>query len=154
MISSIYLLKRGVKIDSQDIYGNTPLGCALLYNHPNYAVVLMQNNCDIHSMLFEPDSTKVKVKDYSENMDVDEEMKEMKEARKPIKDMDVDVEEEEYEDEQPVEVEEDEEYDDDDDQSEDYPVKKTAAAPAWNFGLGKTRAGTNFAGGAWNNEMR
>lgn len=105
-------------------------------------------------MLFEPDSTKIKVKDFSENpeMDVDEEMKE---ARKPIKDMEVDKDEEEYDEEddeegESVEVIEDyNEEDDDDDQSEDYPykapMKKAAAAPGWNFG--QSRAATNFAGG-------
>ena len=114
----------------------------------------MQNNCDIHSMLFEPDSTKIKVKDFSENpeMEVDEEMKE---AWKPIKDMEVDKDEEEYdeeddeEDEQPVEEDEDyDDDDDDDDQSEDYPYKapmKKAAAPGWN--LGQSKAATNYAGG-------
>lgn len=60
MISSIYLLKRGVDLNRKDIYGNTPLGVALLYNHSNYAVVLMQNKCEIESLLTEPDDEKFK----------------------------------------------------------------------------------------------
>ena len=80
MISSIYLLKRGVDINKKDIYGNSPLGCALLFDHPNYAVVLMQNNCDIQNMLFEPDSSKLKigkegVKKSNDDMEVDKEEK-------------------------------------------------------------------------------
>lgn len=60
MISSIYLLKRGVDINAKDIYGNSPLGVALLYGHSNYAVVLMQNKCEINTLLSEPDSEKFK----------------------------------------------------------------------------------------------
>ena len=54
MISSIYLLKRKVDIDHKDIYGNTPLGNALLHKHNNYAVILLQSNCDVHSWLYKP----------------------------------------------------------------------------------------------------
>ena len=57
MISSIYLLKRGVDINKTDIYGNSPLGIALLHDHQNYAVILLQNNCDVKAPLFKPEDT-------------------------------------------------------------------------------------------------
>lgn len=56
MISAIYLLKRGVDINKKDVYGNTTFGIALLYQHSNLAIVLMQNQCDINSFLIEPDT--------------------------------------------------------------------------------------------------
>lgn len=41
-ISSLYILQRGAQLESKDIYGNTPLGVALLRNHFNYGIILIQ----------------------------------------------------------------------------------------------------------------
>ena len=40
-ISSLYILQRGAQLESKDIYGNTPLGIALMHNHFNYGIILI-----------------------------------------------------------------------------------------------------------------
>ena len=46
-ISVIYLIQRGASTKSVDIYGNTPLGVAMLYRQFNYAITLIQKNADV-----------------------------------------------------------------------------------------------------------
>ena len=117
MISSIYLLKRGVDINKKDIYGNTPLGCALLYNHSNYAVVLMQNKCEISTLLTEPDVEKFKEEIEKNERQVCEhlgiEPKEEKKKEKKKEDMmEVDNDDDEEEVQSSDDDEEDEDYED------------------------------------------
>lgn len=46
-ISSLYILQRGAKLESKDIYGNTALGVALRKSHFNYGIILIQKNADV-----------------------------------------------------------------------------------------------------------
>ena len=46
-ISSLYILQRGAKLESKDIYGNTPLGITLLKKHFNYGIILIQKSADV-----------------------------------------------------------------------------------------------------------
>lgn len=46
-ISSLYILQRGAKLETKDIYGNTPLGVALLKGHFEYGIILIQKNADV-----------------------------------------------------------------------------------------------------------
>ena len=41
VMCAIYLLQRGAKLKCKDIYGNTPLGVALINNHWNLAIILI-----------------------------------------------------------------------------------------------------------------
>ena len=41
-ISTLYIVARGSKLENVDIYGNTALGCALLGQHFNYCILLIQ----------------------------------------------------------------------------------------------------------------
>ena len=40
-ICAMYLAKRGASLESVDIYGNTPLGTALLYKHFNFGIIMI-----------------------------------------------------------------------------------------------------------------
>ena len=40
-ICSMYLNKRGADIEAIDIYGNTPLGVALLSGHHNFSIIMI-----------------------------------------------------------------------------------------------------------------
>jgi len=40
-ICAMYLAKRGANLEAADIYGNTPLGVALTYNHFNYGIIMI-----------------------------------------------------------------------------------------------------------------
>jgi len=46
-ISSLYILQRGARLESKDIYGNTPLGVALKNQHFNYGIILIQKSADV-----------------------------------------------------------------------------------------------------------
>ena len=46
-ISSLYILQRGAQLESKDIYGNTPLAIALLKNHFNYGIILIQKSANV-----------------------------------------------------------------------------------------------------------
>lgn len=52
-ISVIYLIQRGASTKSVDIYGNTPLGVAMLYKQFNYAITLIQKNADVKVPVFD-----------------------------------------------------------------------------------------------------
>lgn len=40
-------MQRGAKLESKDIYGNTPLGVALSNAHFNYGIILIQKLADV-----------------------------------------------------------------------------------------------------------
>lgn len=52
-ISSLYILSRGAKLESKDIYGNTPLGIALKCSHFNYGIILIQKSADVKMPVFD-----------------------------------------------------------------------------------------------------
>ena len=37
----MYILKRGANLEAVDIYGNTPLGVALLAKHHNFGIIMI-----------------------------------------------------------------------------------------------------------------
>lgn len=52
-ISSLYMLQRGSNLEKTDIYENTPLGCALLGQHFNYCILLIQKEASVIKPIFD-----------------------------------------------------------------------------------------------------
>jgi len=50
-ISSIFLLNRGALLETKDKYENTPLAVAFLYNHPDYAITLIERNANVKALV-------------------------------------------------------------------------------------------------------
>jgi len=50
-ICSIFLLNRGAQLEAKDKYGNTPLSDAFLFNHPDYAITLVERNADVSTLV-------------------------------------------------------------------------------------------------------
>ncbi len=48
----MYLVQRGAHLESKDIYGNTPLGVGLMYQHYNYGIILIQKGASVHPLSF------------------------------------------------------------------------------------------------------
>ena len=46
-ISSMYMVARGAKLESVDVYGNTPLATALLNSHFNYCILIIKDGSDV-----------------------------------------------------------------------------------------------------------
>ena len=46
-ISTLYIVARGAALENTDVYGNTPLGCALLASHFNYCILLIQRGSKV-----------------------------------------------------------------------------------------------------------
>ena len=51
-ICQIYLYKRNLDIERKDIYGNTPLGVALLNHHHNSAIIMIQKNSNVKALVY------------------------------------------------------------------------------------------------------
>lgn len=47
-------------MDSKDIYGNTPLGVGLMYQHYNYGIILIQKSASVHPLTFREDPDRIK----------------------------------------------------------------------------------------------
>ena len=58
-ICAMYLEKRGARLETKDIYGNTPLGVALLAQHHNFGIFLIQRNADIHQLVHQEDPERI-----------------------------------------------------------------------------------------------
>lgn len=56
----MYLVQRGAKLDTKDIYGNTPLGVGLMYSHYNYGIILIQKGASVHPLTFKEDPDRIK----------------------------------------------------------------------------------------------
>jgi ankyrin repeat protein len=59
-ICAMYLVQRGASLESKDIYGNTPLGVGLKYQHYNYGIILIQKGASVHPLTFFEDPDKIK----------------------------------------------------------------------------------------------
>jgi len=56
----MYIIQRGAQLEGQDIYGNTPLGVGLMYQHYNYGIILIQKGAKVHPMTFREDHERIK----------------------------------------------------------------------------------------------
>jgi ankyrin repeat protein len=56
----MYLDKRGADKEAVDIYGNTPLGVAMLSQHHNYCIIMIQKNADSTKLVHKVDPEKIK----------------------------------------------------------------------------------------------
>jgi ankyrin repeat protein len=56
----MYITKRGADLERVDIYGNTPLGVAMLYKHYNYGIIMIQKNADVKKLIHPEDHEKIK----------------------------------------------------------------------------------------------
>ena len=56
----MYLDKRGANKEAIDIYGNTPLGVAMLAQHHNYCIIMIQKNADYTKLVHKVDPEKIK----------------------------------------------------------------------------------------------
>ena len=59
-ISSLYILQRGAQLESKDIYGNTPLGVALMHNHFNYGIILIQKSANVTVPVYDEFPNRIK----------------------------------------------------------------------------------------------
>lgn len=48
----MYLIQKGSKTETIDIYGNTPLGVCLLNHHYNYGILLIQSNANVSALVY------------------------------------------------------------------------------------------------------
>lgn len=56
----MYLVQRGASLESKDIYGNTPLGVGLMYQHYNYGIILIQKGAKVNPTTFREEPDKIK----------------------------------------------------------------------------------------------
>ena len=56
----MYLAQRNAQLESKDIYGNTPLGVGLMYQHFNYGIILIQKGASVHPLTFREDPDRIK----------------------------------------------------------------------------------------------
>lgn len=56
----MYIIQRGAQLEGHDIYGNTPLGVGLMYQHYNYGIILIQKGAKVHPMTFREDHERIK----------------------------------------------------------------------------------------------
>ena len=56
----MYLGKRGANLEALDIYGNSPLGVALLSGHHSYGILLIQRQADVRKLVYPVDPEKIK----------------------------------------------------------------------------------------------
>jgi hypothetical protein len=56
----MYLVQRGAKLEAKDIYGNTPLGVGLMYQHYNYGIILIQKGASVHPLSFREEPDRIK----------------------------------------------------------------------------------------------
>ncbi len=54
-ICTVFLLNRGAKIETKDLYGNTPLAAAFLCNHPDYAITLIERGANVTELVHPED---------------------------------------------------------------------------------------------------
>ena len=59
-ISAMYLVQRGARLESKDIYGNTPLGVSLMHSYYNYGINLIQIGASVHPITFREDPERIK----------------------------------------------------------------------------------------------
>jgi ankyrin repeat protein len=50
-ICALYLQKRGANLEAIDIYGNSPLGVAMISNHHHFAILLIQTKADVSKLV-------------------------------------------------------------------------------------------------------
>lgn len=72
----MYLVKRNADREAVDIYGNTPLGVALLNNHHNFCIIMIQNASNVNKLVHPIDPEKINKMWKKEKDDQDAEMKE------------------------------------------------------------------------------
>jgi len=53
------LNKRGVNKEALDIYGNTPLGVALLAHHHNSAIIMIQKEASVRPLVHKEDPERI-----------------------------------------------------------------------------------------------
>lgn len=58
-ICSMYLIKRNANKEAVDIYGNTPLGVALLSHHHNFCIIMIQNASNVNKLIHQIDPARI-----------------------------------------------------------------------------------------------
>lgn len=58
-ICAMYLCKRGANLEAIDIYGNTPLGTALLSHHHNFGIIMIQKNANVLKLVNQEDPKRI-----------------------------------------------------------------------------------------------
>lgn len=59
-ICAMYIIARGASIESKDIYGNTPVGVSLMNGHFNYAIILIQKEASVLTLVHKEHPEKIK----------------------------------------------------------------------------------------------
>ena len=59
---AMYLVNLGALTEAKDIYNNTPLGVALLNNHYNYGILMIQKNCKVTDPVFRENPVALELK--------------------------------------------------------------------------------------------
>ena len=55
----MYIQKRGCNLEAKDIYGNTPLGVALLASHHNFGIIMIQKDADVKQLVHVEDPERI-----------------------------------------------------------------------------------------------
>ena len=55
----MYIIQRGAQLERKDIYGNTPLGVGLMYQHYNFRIFLIQRNASVHPLTYREDFERI-----------------------------------------------------------------------------------------------
>jgi len=55
----MYVMKRGANLEAKDIYGNTPLGVALLASHHNFGIIMIQKEADVKQLVHVEDPERI-----------------------------------------------------------------------------------------------
>ena len=53
LLSSLFLIDKNAQIERSDRFGNTPLALAFLYNHPDYAIALIQKGASLGKLVYQ-----------------------------------------------------------------------------------------------------
>lgn len=56
----MYLLQKGANLEIKDMYGNTPLSTALLYQKQHFAAILIKEGADVNVMIEEESQKRAK----------------------------------------------------------------------------------------------
>jgi hypothetical protein len=55
----MYIQKRGANLEAKDIYGNTPLGVALLAHHHNFGIIMIQKEANVKQLVHVEDPERI-----------------------------------------------------------------------------------------------
>jgi GTP cyclohydrolase I len=76
------LQKRGANLEAIDIYGNSPLGVAMISNHHHFAILLIQTKADVSKLVHMEDPKRIAKMWKQADKGEDEEMEDQQSKKK------------------------------------------------------------------------